>query len=201
MLYDLRTPDRRVSRPRSNNHGNGGNVSCGRNMDAPRRIMLPRLRFRLGLTSKLFLVLLGAILLAALATSVSVRLGFIMRVTGRLHVPAFERLRSKRLEGYERQGRWEFLRQDPSAWLNALRDAAVISPDPFMPIPRPNPDRVPVPRLMLLDSRRRVLIGPSQVEANTPMRPMVANGQVVGWLAGFASPVASGGERVAKRVE
>jgi hypothetical protein len=59
--------------------------------------MRPRLRFELGLRSKLLLALLGAILLAALATSIPVRVALRMRVGGEFDDRAIERVRSRLL--------------------------------------------------------------------------------------------------------
>jgi two-component system sensor histidine kinase BaeS len=155
--------------------------------------MRPRLRFELGLRSKLFLALLGAILLAALATSIPVRVALHMRVGGEFDDRAIERVRSRLLAAYEQHGTWDFLRRDPSAWLNVLRDAAILPPGPFPRLSGPTPDVVLVRMpLTLLDARRRFVTGDPQFGPNPPVRPIFANGQVVGWLAGPPRAVTGG---------
>ena len=162
------------------------NVSCLRCVHTPRRIMRPRFGFELGLRSKLFLVLLGAILLAAVATSIPVRGALHVRVSGEFDDRALERVRSRLLAAYERHGNWDFLRRDPSRWFNLLRDAAILPPRPFPSIAGPAPKTVVVSvPLALLDGGRRFVIGDSQIGPNAPMRPVITNGQIVGWLAGL----------------
>jgi two-component system, OmpR family, sensor histidine kinase BaeS len=147
--------------------------------------MRPRFGFELGLRSKLFLVLLGAILLAAVATSIPVRGALHVRVSGEFDDRALERVRSRLLAAYELHGNWDFLRRDPSRWSNLLRDAAILPPGPFQPSAGPAPKVVVVSvPLALLDAGRRFVIGDSQIGPNTPMRPVITNGQIVGWLAG-----------------
>lgn len=158
--------------------------------------MRPRFRLELGLRSKLFLALLGAILLAALATSIPVRSALHVRVGGVFSDRAIEGVGIRLLAAYERYGTWEFLRRDPNPWFNALRDAGIVPPGPFPPPGGPTPDVIVVSvPLTLLDARRRFVIGAPQIGPNTPVRPIIANGHIVGWLAG-PPRVASGGIQV-----
>jgi hypothetical protein len=122
--------------------------------------MRPRFGFELGLRSKLFLVLLGAILLAAVATSIPVRGALHVRVSGEFDDRALERVRSRLLAAYELHGNWDFLRRDPSRWSNLLRDAAILPPGPFPSSAGPAPKVVVVSvPLALLDAGRRFVIG------------------------------------------
>jgi two-component system sensor histidine kinase BaeS len=150
----------------------------------------------LGLASKLFFALLAAILMAALATSVA----FSVSVRASRFVPSVNHNGMERTSGilvayYRLQGTWDFLRQNPRAWLDLLRDAGVASGpvDETRGPPGRLAPQLPgllASRLAVWDERRQFVVGNSQLSPDTPALPIIVNAIVVGWLAGTA-PVTS----------
>jgi two-component system sensor histidine kinase BaeS len=163
-------------------------------VDTPRRTMRPRLRVGLGPTSKLFLALLGAILLAAVAASVPVRNGLRPPGYGGFEDRAIASIHGQLTAAYERYGSWDFIRQHPRDWLQLLTgslgapEVGTIPPGPRSNLLVTSP---PPPHLTLLDAQHRIVIGNTQLDADGPLflRPIVVRSQVVGWLTtGTGSP-------------
>jgi two-component system sensor histidine kinase BaeS len=164
-----------------------------------RRTIRSLRRIKLGLRSKLFLALLSVTLLGVVATSVPTRLSFVRSFAGYLNEQDIERAQGilpALTAVYEQHGSWDFLRQHPRTWSDILRAAAAdFRPTPTIQDP-PSPPRLswipPIAEsglagvdqhVTLLDAQRRFVIGNRHVAPNTPMRPIFADGQVVGWLA------------------
>jgi two-component system sensor histidine kinase BaeS len=153
---------------------------------------------KLGLTSKLFFALLATILVAVVATTIAVRISFVSGFLGYLNEQEIERIQSMLpllAAAYKENGDWDFLREDPRAWLQLLRGTPAGGPDELWWGPRrrmPFGAALPISdsdltgvnlRVTLLDDQRRFVIGNPKLSADTPMRPIIVSGKSVGWLA------------------
>src|SRR5258708_7663290 len=173
---------------------------CGSQVDTTRRTVRARRGLRLGLASKLFLVLLVSILVAAAIIGVPVTISSFGRLTGQDR--EVERVGKVLVAAYERHGSWDFLNQDSRIWSDLLRGTATPpdQPDEVHGISAASRPRATAPvsgaapiamslDLALLDAQRRFVIGESQhIAPHTPLQPLVANGRVVGWLATIQHP-------------
>jgi len=121
-----------------------------------------------GITLKLFLAILAASALAAIAMAVATRLSFDSGFLGYLNQVDGERiefLTNRLAQEYRKRGDWEFLRND----YPRLRELAI-------------PDQ-PVQRLALLDASRRTVVGNPELPEDAAVRPIVVEGRTVGWVA------------------
>src|SRR5579864_9485305 len=83
-----------------------------------------RLFGRLGLTAKLFLAILAAMLIAIAATLVAARISFVQGFLGYLNEQELERIEVMQpllARAYAEHGSWDFLREDPGAWIDLSR--------------------------------------------------------------------------------
>jgi two-component system sensor histidine kinase BaeS len=122
---------------------------------------------KIGITFKLFLAILAASAVAAAAMALATRLSFQSGFLGYLNQVDAQRLDalSGRLaDEYQRRGDWDFIRND----YGRLRELAA-------------PDQAPAQRLALLDASRRQVVG--TVGEGATVRPVVVDGQTVGWVA------------------
>lgn len=156
---------------------------------------------KLSISTKLFIAVMASVLFVILSMGVangwSFGKGFLdylneqalLRMT-----PVLPRLAS----AYEREGNWEFLRNQPDRWFELLR-----------PEPGENntaPGRQPLPmsdltgavfRIALLDQQKKLVMGYSAIANDALMRPVEVAGKTVGWLAvtPFQNVTEAGGER------
>ena len=92
-------------------------------MTEPPSIQAARSGLSVGLTAKLFLALLTAILITVVAMSVAARMSFVRGFLGYLNDQELERVESvvpTLSAAYEKFGSWDFLREDPGAWAGLL---------------------------------------------------------------------------------
>jgi two-component system, OmpR family, sensor histidine kinase BaeS len=125
-------------------------------------------RVKPGITLKLFLAILAACALAAVAMAVATRLSFQSGFLGYLDQADGQRLdtlTARLADEYRKRGSWDFIRND----YRQLREMAI-------------PDQ-PVQRLTLLDASRRVVAGNPEMPEDTSVRSVVVGDQVVGWVA------------------
>jgi two-component system sensor histidine kinase BaeS len=125
-------------------------------------------RVKLGITLKLFLAILAACALAAVAMAVATRLSFQSGFLGYLDqadVQRLDTLTQRLADEYRKRGSWDFIRND----YRQLREMAI-------------PDQ-PVQRLTLLDASRRVVAGNPEMPEDTSVRSVVVGDQVVGFVA------------------
>jgi two-component system sensor histidine kinase BaeS len=121
-----------------------------------------------GITLKLFLAILAACALAAIAMAVATRLSFQSGFLGYLDQVDGQRLdtlTARLADEYRRRGSWEFIRDD----YRQLRELAV-------------PEQ-PVQRLTLLDASRRTVVGNPELSEDAAVRSVVVDDRVVGWVA------------------
>jgi two-component system sensor histidine kinase BaeS len=125
-------------------------------------------RVKPGITLKLFLAILAACALAAIAMAVATRLSFQSGFLGYLDQVDSQRLdtlTARLADEYRRRGSWEFIRGD----YRQLRELAV-------------PEQ-PVLRLALLDASRRTVVGNPELPEDAAVRSVVVDDRVVGWVA------------------
>lgn len=142
-----------------------------------------------GITSKLFLILASISLAVILAMSISARISFARGFIGYLNEQGLARIDSLAPElaiEFAKHGGWEFLRGRPRAWFELLRPPRPAAPPtegtPMPPLPEAESIGV-TQRLALLDVQKRYVIGNPEINAAAPMRPILADGAIVGWLA------------------
>ncbi|ALI05360.1 MULTISPECIES: sensor histidine kinase efflux regulator BaeS [Pseudomonas] len=156
---------------------------------------------KLSISTKLFIAVLASVLFVILSMGVtngwSFGKGFLDYLNEQALVrmtPVLPRLAS----AYEREGDWEFLRNQPDRWFELLR-----------PEPGENtthPERPPMSmsdltgavfRIALLDQQKQLVMGYSAIADDALMRPIEVAGKTVGWLAvtPFQNVTEAGGER------
>jgi two-component system sensor histidine kinase BaeS len=125
-------------------------------------------RVKPGITLKLFLAILAACALAAVAMAVATRLSFQSGFLGYLDQVESQRLDtlSARLaDEYRKRGSWDFVRGDYAR----LREMSFLEQ--------------PVQRLALLDAERRPVAGGRELPEEAAERPITVDGRIVGWVA------------------
>jgi two-component system, OmpR family, sensor histidine kinase BaeS len=149
----------------------------------------------LGVTSKLFVAVLVTNIVTAIAVGLGVRTAFVSGFEN--YIQEREEQRLTRLTtalatAYHDKGGWEFLKGSDEAWAQLNRD---IRPDfrrrrgpdgAEMPkaAPREGPQREPrAPPAVVLDMRGNVIAGDAEIGGNAKTRPIVVEGEQVGWLS------------------
>ncbi len=152
---------------------------------------------RLGITSKLFLAILGTCIVVAIAMGVAVRVSFTRGFLGYLNEQETQRLEAlvpELGEVYRAGGGWDPLREKPRLWWRLLRPHAPMSAAELLrnePPPPPSVRPEPAPsdliglhlRLALLDERREVIVGNPRLGDDAVLHPIHVDGRTVGWLA------------------
>ncbi len=179
---------------------------------------------RIGITGKMFLVILATSILLVGAMAVAMRWtfqkGFIDYLT-EAELGRLDQTVEDLANAYRREGSWEFIRGRPRAWasfmpLNELgqplmanaapRASDVLYPNNRFTTPQQFGGQIPplgpndrsglTARLRLLDVQKRYLIGPPDTSGKPVLRPIELDGEVIGWLSLTPQPVpASGLER------
>ncbi len=166
---------------------------------------------RIGITSKMVLVLLAISTLLVGAMAAAMRLsfqkGFIDYLTEAEWV-RLDRTVEDLANAYRREGSWEFIRDRHRVWASfmplneqgrpLLPGASTRFADaPFfndrqvpaqrvsgkVPPPAPNDRSGLTTRLRLLDAQKQNLIGPPDTSGKVALRPINLDGEVVGWLS------------------
>lgn len=156
---------------------------------------------KLSISTKLFIAVLASVLFVILsmgfANGWSFSKGFLdylneqalLRMT-----PVLPRLAS----AYEREGSWEFLRNQPDRWFEIMRpEPGENSIDPQRPDMPMSDLTGAVFRIALLDPQKQLVMGYSAIADDALMRPIEVAGKTVGWLAvtPFQNVTEAGGER------
>ena len=154
----------------------------------------------LGVTSKLFIAVLVVNIITAAAVGLGVRTARF--VSGLPSPPILEReevrpyapFSTALANGYREKGGWEFLKGSDEAWAQLNRE---VRPD-FRR--RRGPDGVEVakgpprepraPPAVVLDMRGNVIAGDAEIGGNAKTRPIVVEGEQVGWLLDACAPPA-----------
>jgi two-component system sensor histidine kinase BaeS len=143
-----------------------------------------------GISTRIFLLLAALSIVTIGAMGVAARLSFNSGFLGYLNNQGFERLDTVApsfAAAYLRHGSWDFLRNNPRAWLDllggTLRWSDNLPADTrFAELPESDFTGLDL-RLTLLDADRHVVMGHKGLASSAPMKPIVAGGRTVGWLA------------------
>ncbi len=183
------------------------------------RTVIHTFTMRVGITSKMVLVILATsiLLVGAMAAAVrwSIQKGFADYLT-EAELGRLEDTVEDLANAYRREGSWEFIRGRHRVWasfmpLNDQGKPLLPGAAPVQNTPTPN-DRPPpqrfanqVPplgpadrsgltaRLRLLDADKRHLIGPPDTTGNVVLRPIELDDSVVGWLSLSPQPLPTTG--------
>ncbi len=176
---------------------------------------------RIGITSKMFLVILATSILLVGAMAAAMRWtfqkGFIDYLT-EAEMGRLDQTVEDLANAYRREGSWEFIRSRHLVWvsflpLNEQGQSLVPSAVQSTPgssfssgrlaSPQRSGDRAPPPgprdrsglvaRLRLLDEQKQHLIGPPDTSGKSVLRPIDLEGDVVGWLSLTPLPVPTSG--------
>ena len=155
--------------------------------------------------SKLFFVILGANALLAVAMYAGLNWSFDREFREHLRLQELARLdaiASSLADGYDRQGDWSWIANDPHRWSELLRrylspprsgaaatptsvaaDSRSSASSPVaMEAPRPADTITFSPRLLLLDADHRLVTGPSELLPRAVLRPIQSGERTVGYL-------------------
>jgi two-component system sensor histidine kinase BaeS len=134
---------------------------------------------KFGIAAKLFLLLLATSVAVSVLMGVAARVSFKSGFLGYLNEQGIARLETLAPAlgaEYERNGSFDFLKADPRSWIAFLRTTSR---------PASSPDLASVHlRMILLDTDRSYIAGYQRELGQNPiMRPVVAQGKTVGYLA------------------
>jgi two-component system sensor histidine kinase BaeS len=121
---------------------------------------------------------------------VAARVSFNSGFLGYLNDQGFARLETVTpafAAAFAKHGSWEFVRNNPRAWLDLLGSTLRWSdriPDNIGFVPLPESDFTGLDlRLALLDANKQLMMGNLSLGADAPTKPIIVNGVTVGWLA------------------
>ena len=142
------------------------------------------------ISTKIFLLLASLTIVTIGAMGIAARVSFNNGFLGYLNDQGFARLETVTpvfAAAYAKHGSWEFVRNNPRAWLDLLGSTLRWSdriPDNIQFAPLPESDFTGLDlRLALLDANKHVMMGNLGLGAGAPKKPILVNGNVVGWLA------------------
>lgn len=146
----------------------------------------PAMKF--GIAAKIFCAMLVMGAVALLVNGIAGKLLFERGFLGYLNGQGIERMEAllPNLQAeYVRHGSWEFVRGERKAWLRLIRpnlgnpvaDEALLSTPPL------SDQTGAVARFALLDAQGQRVIGNAEVDGDAIRRPIMVEGQTVGWLA------------------
>lgn len=146
---------------------------------------------KIGVTHKLFLVILTAAGLAVISSALIMQLslgrGF-LRFVNTMDKTGISRLAAELEGSYRTEQSWEFLLRDPARWRQLVAASLPEAPPPEGfdgDKPRPLPPHLARhfgQRLFLLDADRKALIDNGKVPADNAMTALRHQGKVVGYL-------------------
>ncbi|MHC8382077.1 sensor histidine kinase efflux regulator BaeS [Pseudomonas sp. LB3P14] len=156
---------------------------------------------KLSISTKLFVAVLASVLFVILSMGLATSWSFGRGFLGYLNEQALERMAPvlpRLASAYEREGNWEFLRNQPDRWFEIMR------PEPRdgdvfheLRIPSPSDLTGALFRIALLDQQKKRVTGYPAIGDDALLRPIEVAGKTVGWLAvtPFQSVTEAGGER------
>ncbi|MDD2308102.1 MAG: ATP-binding protein [Desulfuromonadaceae bacterium] len=147
---------------------------------------------KIGVTHKLFLIILTAAGLAVVSSALimqwSLSRGFLKFINA-MEKTGISRLAVELEKSYRTEQSWEFLRRDPARWRQLVAASLPEAPPPPEGFdggkPRPLPPHLARhfgQRLFLLDADRKALVDHGEVPADNAMTPLLHQGKVVGYL-------------------
>lgn len=158
---------------------------------------------KIGITHKLFLVVLAIAIFAVVVVSTATHWSFTRGFIGYLNELASERMEfvSARAEqAYAQHGNWDFIRDNPSAWFGLIRPVIgqELPPDAEFGRKMPVSDLTgAMMRLGLIDAQQQWVAGYRDLNNAMLRRPILQDGKTVGWvvLASFQSVTDTGNAR------
>lgn len=158
-------------------------------------------RMKLSISTKLFIAVLAGVLLVILSMGVATSWSFGRGFLGYINEQALERMAPvvpRLAAAYEREGGWEFFRNQPDRWFEVMR------PEPGekqavrdLKTPQISDLTGALFRIALLDKDKKRVTGYPAIGDDALALPIVVAGETVGWLAvtPFQSVTEAGGER------
>lgn len=156
---------------------------------------------KLSISTKLFIAVLAGVLLVILSMGVATSWSFGRGFLGYINEQALERMAPvvpRLASAYEREGGWEFFRNQPDRWFEVMR------PEPGekqavrdLKTPQISDLAGALFRIALLDQDKKRVTGYPAIGDDALALPIVVAGETVGWLAvtPFQSVTEAGGER------
>lgn len=156
---------------------------------------------KLSISTKLFIAVLAGVLLVILSMGVATSWSFGRGFLGYINEQALERMAPvvpRLAAAYEREGGWEFFRNQPDRWFEVMR------PEPGekqavrdLKTPQISDLTGALFRIALLDQDKKRVTGYPAIGDDALALPIVVAGETVGWLAvtPFQSVTEAGGER------
>lgn len=156
---------------------------------------------KLSISTKLFVAVLAGVLLVILSMGLATSWSFGRGFLGYINEQALERMATvvPRLAGaYEREGTWEFFRNQPDRWFEVMRPEPGEQPQTRdLKTPQISDLTGALFRIALLDKDKKRVTGYTRIADDALALPIVVAGDTVGWLAvtPFQSVTEAGGER------
>lgn len=163
---------------------------------------LPPEPMKLSISTKLFAAVLASALFVTLSMGLANGWSFSRGFLDYLNEQALLRMSPvlpRLAAAYEREGSWEFLRDQPERWFDLMRTEPNEDPLSKRWVAPPMSDLTgAVLRIALLDQHKALVMGYPASPPDAFMQPVKVAGQVVGWLAmtPFQSVTEAGGERL-----
>ena len=156
---------------------------------------------KLSISTKLFSAVLASVLFVILSMGLATSWSFTRGFLGYLNEQALERMAPvlpRLASAYEREGSWDFLRNNPQRWFEVMRPDSDESPrHGDLKNPLPSDLTGALFRIALLDQDKKRVTGYPSIADDALLRPIEVAGKTVGWLAvtPFQSVTEAGGER------
>ncbi|MFJ6088688.1 MULTISPECIES: sensor histidine kinase efflux regulator BaeS [Pseudomonas] len=159
---------------------------------------------KLSISTKLFGAVLTSVLFVILSMGLATGWSFGRGFLGYINEQALLRMEPvlpRLAAAYEREGNWEFIRDNPHRWFEIMR------PEPGeesklrkLKLPPTSDLTGALFRIALLDQDKHLVIGYQAIDDDALLRPVEVNGRTVGWLAAspFQNVTEAGGERFFK---
>jgi len=156
---------------------------------------------KLSISTKLFVAVLAGVLLVILSMGIATSWSFGRGFLGYINEQALERMAPvlpRLVATYEREGSWEYFRNQPDRWFEVMR------PEPGekplirdLKTPQISDLTGALFRIALLDKDKKRVTGYPAIGDDALALPIVVAGETVGWLAvtPFQSVTEAGGER------
>ena len=158
-------------------------------------------RMKLSISTKLFIAVLAGVLLVILSMGVATSWSFGRGFLGYINEQALERMAPvvpRLAAAYEREGSWEFFRNQPDRWFEVMRpEPGVKQAIRDLKTPQISDLTGALFRIALLDKDKKRVTGYPAIGDDALALPIVVAGETVGWLAvtPFQSVTEAGGER------
>jgi two-component system sensor histidine kinase BaeS len=156
---------------------------------------------KLSISTKLFIAVLAGVLLVILSMGVATSWSFGRGFLGYINEQALERMAPvvpRLAAAYEREGGWEFFRNQPDRWFEVMRpEPGVKQAIRDLKTPQISDLTGALFRIALLDKDKKRVTGYPAIGDDALALPIVVAGETVGWLAvtPFQSVTEAGGER------